>query len=78
MDEAEAGPLAHICSKWNNPGHSYKKCTEASYFSTATSTPPSSSARGRRFSRYNKGISDNTCLCYRVVIIELLRLVVVL
>jgi hypothetical protein len=56
MDEAEAGPQGQICSKCNNPGHSYKKCTEASYFSTATSTPPSSSAHGRRSSRYNEGM----------------------
>jgi hypothetical protein len=56
MDEAEAGPRVQICSKCNNPGHSYKKCTEASYFSTATSTPPSASARGRRSSRYNEGM----------------------
>jgi hypothetical protein len=56
MDEAEAGPQGQISSKCNNPGHSYKKCTEASYFSTATSTPPSSSARGRRSSRYNEGM----------------------
>jgi hypothetical protein len=38
MDEAEAGSQGQICSKCNNPGHSYKKCTEASYFSTPTST----------------------------------------
>jgi hypothetical protein len=56
MDEAEARPQVQICSKCNNPGHSYKKCTEASYFSTATSTPPSASARGRRSSRYNEGM----------------------
>jgi hypothetical protein len=56
MDEAEAGPQGQICSKCNNPGHSYKKCTEASYFSIPTSTPPSSSARGRRSSRYNEGM----------------------
>jgi hypothetical protein len=56
MDEAEAGPQGKICSKCNNPGYSYKKCTKASYFSTATSTPPSSSARGRRSSRYNEGM----------------------
>jgi hypothetical protein len=56
MDEAEAGPLVQICSKCNNPGHSYKKCTEASYFSSATSTPSSASARGRHSSRYNEGI----------------------
>jgi hypothetical protein len=56
MDEAEAGPRVQICSKCNNLGHSYKKCTEASYFSTATSTPPSASAGGRRSRRYNKGM----------------------
>jgi hypothetical protein len=56
MDEAEARPQGQICSKCNNPGHSYKKCTETSYFSSATSTPPSSSARGRRSSRYNEGM----------------------
>jgi hypothetical protein len=56
MDEAEVGPQGQICSKCNNPGHSYKKCTEASYFSTATSTPPSSSACGRHSSRYNEGM----------------------
>jgi hypothetical protein len=56
MDEAEAGPRVQICSKCNNLGHSYKKCTEASYFSTATSTPPSASARGCRSSRYNEGM----------------------
>jgi hypothetical protein len=56
MDKAEAGPRVQICSKCNNPGHSYKKCTETSYFSTATSTPPSASARGRRSSRYNEGM----------------------
>jgi hypothetical protein len=56
MDEAEAGPQGQICSKCNNPGHSYKKCTEASYFSTPTSTPPAASARGRRSSRYNEGM----------------------
>jgi hypothetical protein len=37
-------------------GHSYKKCIEASYFSTPTSTPPAASARGRRSSRYNEGM----------------------
>jgi hypothetical protein len=56
MDEAEAEPRVQICSKCNNPGHSYKKCTEASYFSTVTSTPPSASARGRRSGRYNEGM----------------------
>jgi hypothetical protein len=56
MDEAEAGPQGQICSKCNNPRHSYMKCTEASYFSTATSAPPSSSARGGHFSRYNEGM----------------------
>jgi hypothetical protein len=56
MDEAEAGPQWQICSKCNNPGHSYKKCTEASYFSIVTSTPPSSSARGRRSRCYNEGM----------------------
>jgi hypothetical protein len=56
MDEAEAGPQGKICSKCNNPGHFYKKCTEASYFSTPTSTPPAASARGRRSSRYNEGM----------------------
>jgi hypothetical protein len=56
MDEAEAGPQGQICSKCNNPGHSYKKCTKASYFFTATSTPPSFSARGRRSSHYNEGM----------------------
>jgi hypothetical protein len=56
MVEAEAGPQVQICSKWNNPGHSYKKCTEAPYFSTSTSTPPSASAGGRRSSRYNEGM----------------------
>jgi hypothetical protein len=55
MDEAETRPQGQICSKCNNPKHSYKECTEASYFSTATSTPPSSSARGRRSSHYNEG-----------------------
>jgi hypothetical protein len=56
MDEAEAGPWVQICSKCYNPRHPYKKCTEAFYFSTATSTPPSTSARGRRSSRYNEGM----------------------
>jgi hypothetical protein len=56
MDEVEAGPQVQICSKCNNPGHSCKKCTEAFYFSTTTSTPPSASARGRRSSRYNEGM----------------------
>jgi hypothetical protein len=56
MDEAEAGPQEQICSKCNNPGHCYKKCTEASYFSTPTSTPPAASARGRCSSRYNEGM----------------------
>jgi hypothetical protein len=56
MDEAEAGPQGQICSKCNNPGHSYKKCTEASYFSTSTSTPPATSARGCRCNRYNEGM----------------------
>jgi hypothetical protein len=56
MDEAEVGPQVQICSKCNNPRHSYKKCTEASYFSTATSTPPSASALGRHSSRYNEGM----------------------
>jgi hypothetical protein len=55
-DEAGAGPRVQICSKCNNPGHSYKKCIEASYFSTATSTPPSASARGHRSSCYNEGM----------------------
>jgi hypothetical protein len=54
MDKAEAGPRVQICSKCNNQGHSYKKCTETSYFSTATSTPPSASTRGHRSSRYNE------------------------
>jgi hypothetical protein len=82
MDEAEDGPQGQICSKCNNPGHFYKKCTEASYFSTATSTPPSSSARGRRSSRYNKGMqwpylfvppccnNWTTCASCRLVIFE--------
>jgi hypothetical protein len=56
MDEAEARPQGQICSECNNPEHSYKKCIEASYFSTTTSTPPSSSACGRRSSRYNEGM----------------------
>jgi hypothetical protein len=56
MDEAEAGPQSQICSKCNNLGHSYKKCTEASYFSTPTSTTPAASARGRRSNRYNEGM----------------------
>jgi hypothetical protein len=56
MDEVEAGSQGQICSKCNNPGHSYKKCIEASYFSTPTSTPPAASARGRRSSRYNEGM----------------------
>jgi hypothetical protein len=56
MDEAEAGPRVQICSKCNNLGHSYKRCTEASYFSTTTSTLPSASARGHRSSRYNEGM----------------------
>jgi hypothetical protein len=82
MDEAEAGPRVQICSKCNNPGHSYKKCIEASYFSTATSLAPSASARGRRSRRYNEGMQWaylfvltccniwNTYACYHLVIFE--------
>jgi hypothetical protein len=32
MDEAEAGPLVQLCSKCNNPGHSYKRWTTTSYY----------------------------------------------
>jgi hypothetical protein len=53
MDEAEAGPRVQICSKCNNPGHSYKRCTKASYFSTPTSTPPATSARDQSLQRMN-------------------------
>jgi hypothetical protein len=56
MDEAEVGLQVQICSKCNNPGHSYKRCTKASYFSTPTSTPPVASARGRCSSRCNEGM----------------------
>ena len=56
MDEAEAGPSVKICSKCNNPGHSYKKCTEASYFSTTTAPAPSASGRGCRSRRYTEGM----------------------
>jgi hypothetical protein len=56
MDKAEAGPQVQICSKCNNSGHSYKKCTEATYFSTTTSPAPSASARRHRSHRYNEGM----------------------
>jgi hypothetical protein len=56
MDEAETGPRVQICSKCNNPGHSNKKYTEASYFFTATSPAPSASACGCRSRRYNEGM----------------------
>ena len=63
MDAAEAGPSVQICSKCNNPGHSYKKCTAPHY---ACNAPPSSNVsdaaapsgrgRGRRSRRYNEGM----------------------
>jgi hypothetical protein len=77
MNEVEAGPQRQICSKCNNPGHSYKKCTEASYFFTATSAPPSVHVDVVPVAT-TKECSDRTCLNYRVVIIELLMHVVVL
>jgi hypothetical protein len=77
MNEVEAGPQGQICSKCNNPGHSYKKCTEASYFFTATSAPPSVHVDVVPVAT-TKECSDRTCLNYRVVIIELLMHVVVL
>jgi hypothetical protein len=64
MDEAEAGPQVQICSKCNNPRHSYKKCTEASYFSTATSPAPLASARGRRSRRYTKQWTHKVCFLW--------------
>ena len=65
MDEAEAGPAVQLCSKCNNHGHSYKKCTATSYAcNTQTSSnvddaaAPSGSGRGRgrRSRRYNEGM----------------------
>jgi hypothetical protein len=47
MDEAEVGPPVHICSKSKH---------RSILLFTATSTPPSASARRRRSSRYNEGM----------------------
>jgi hypothetical protein len=41
MDEAEPGRLVALCSKCNNPGHTYKKCTATIY---AFNAPTSSNA----------------------------------
>jgi hypothetical protein len=38
MDEAEAGHLVALCSKCNNPGHTYKKCTTTMYVYNAPSS----------------------------------------
>jgi hypothetical protein len=78
MDEAEAGPQVQICSKCNildtptrnSPKHltfplpllHHLHIVHVDVVPTATT----------------KECSDNTCLCYRVVIMELLSLVVVL
>jgi hypothetical protein len=65
MDEGEAGPSVQLCSKCNNPGHSYKKCTTTSYYpntSTNDVATPSASGSGRghghghHTSRYNQGV----------------------
>jgi hypothetical protein len=65
MNEGEAGPSVQLCSKCNNPGHSYKKCTTTSYYpntSTNDVATPSASGSGRghghghHTSRYNQGV----------------------
>jgi hypothetical protein len=69
MDEAEAGRSVALCSKCNNPGHTYKKCTATMYACNAPSSSnadhvaqpstsgsaPSGRGRGRR-SRRNEGM----------------------
>ena len=54
MDESEAGSAVQLCSKCNNPGHTYKRCPAAHYAcnapsssNTAPSQPSGSSGRGR-------------------------------
>ena len=69
MDESKAGLAVQLCSKCNNPGHTYKKCT-ATYY--ACNTPSSSNvdaaaapsgpsgrgrARGRRCRHNNDGFT---------------------
>jgi hypothetical protein len=67
MDEAEAGHSVALCSKCNNPGHTYKKCTAIMYACNAPSSSnvddaaqPSASGSapsGRgRCSRRNEGM----------------------
>jgi hypothetical protein len=69
MDEAEAGRSVVLCSKCNNPGHTYKKCIATMYACNAPSsantddaaqpsasgTTPSRRGRGRRSHR-NEGM----------------------
>jgi hypothetical protein len=38
MDEAEAGHSVALCSKCNNPRHTYKKCTAIMYACNAPSS----------------------------------------
>jgi hypothetical protein len=69
MDEAEASRSVALCSKCNNPGHTYKKCTATMYAFNAPSSSnaddaaqpsasgsaPSRRGRGRRSCR-NEGM----------------------
>jgi hypothetical protein len=69
MDEAEAGRSMALCSKCNNPGNTYKKCTTTMYACNAPSSSnaddvvqpsasgsaPSGRGRGHR-SRRNEGM----------------------
>ena len=65
MDESEAGPAVILCSKCDNFGHSYKRCTAAYYaanvsgaVASQTSTARSNNGGGRGRDR-GRGRSNN-------------------
>ena len=57
MDESEAGPQVVICSKCNEPGHTYKNCKKD--FNTIESGPSGISDAGSRARpRRQRGVDD--------------------
>ena len=59
MDESEASPAVIICSKCNNSGHTYKRCTAVYYGCNAPSSSSVGAAAPSGTSRTSTGRSNN-------------------